>query len=131
MSQSIDTGKMSDRDDACLYWAPRDLDEIAWKEQVSMIAWCIEESKRLEEETVERRANGEGEDSLHSTFAIAAFPSPTHEEVKRHDANAKQKPKRKGSAGRSKPKGKPSKGSAKAKSKKSAKRKPKGKGGKA
>lgn len=118
VSQSIDTGKMSSRDDACLYWAPRDLDEIAWNEQVSMIAWCIEESKRLEEETVERRVNGEGEGGFHSTFAIAGFPSPTHKEVKRHEAKAKKKPKR-ATTRKSKQKSKPSK------------RQPKGKRGKA
>jgi hypothetical protein len=126
VSQSIDTGKMSSRDSACLYWAPRDLDEIAWNEQVSMIAWCIEESVRLEEETVERRVKGQGGDSFHSTFAIAGFPSPTHEEVKRHEAKTR-KSKQKGT-GRSKPKGKPSKKSVKSKR---SKPKPKRKGGKA
>jgi hypothetical protein len=129
-SQSIDTGKMSSRDDACLYWAPRDYDEIAWQEQVSMIAWCIEESKRLEEETVQRRAEGKSTGSFHSTFAIAGFPSPTHAEAKQHESKAKKEPKCK-SAKKAKPKTtKISKGSAKVKSKRS-RRKPKGKGGKA
>ena len=125
VSQSIDTGLMSSRETACLYWAPRDLDEIAWGEQVPMIAWCIEESKRLEDETVQRRAEGKSADSFHSTFAIAAFPSPTHEEVKRHEAKAKKKPKQKGS-----PKSKPTGESSKRKGK-SAKPKPNGKRGKA
>jgi ribosomal protein S25 len=120
-SQSIDTGLMSSRDTACLYWAPRDLDEIAWAEQVKMIAWCIEESKRLEEDTVQRRANGESDGSFHSTFAIAAFPSPTHEEVKKHEAKAMR---RKSKAQKRKPKGK--KGQSKGRVKK-----PKGKGKKA
>lgn len=115
-SQSIDTGLMSSRDTACLYWAPRDLDEIAWAEQVKMIAWCIEESKRLEEDTVQRRANGESDGSFHSTFAIAAYPSPTHEEVKKHEAKAK----RKGKPEKRKPKGRSSS--------KSKAKKPKGKG---
>ena len=125
VSQSIDSGLMSSRDTACLYWAPRDLDEIAWGEEVSMIAWCIEESKRLEDETVQRRAEGKSAGSFHSTFAIAAFPSPTHEEVKQHEAKAKKKPKRKRLT-KSKPAGESSK-----RKSKSPKRKPKGKGGKA
>lgn len=82
VTQAIETGTLLARDDACLFWAPRDLDEIAYSEQVKMIAWCIEESKRLEVETVERRANGGSDGSFPVTFAIASFPSPTHEEVR-------------------------------------------------
>lgn len=102
VTQAIDGGQMTSRDTACLYWAPRDLDETAWAEQVKMIAWCIDESKRLEEDTVQRRANGEGSGSFHSTFAIAGFPSPTHEEVKRHQAKTKRKKRKKPSKGRGK-----------------------------
>lgn len=113
VTQAIDTGDLFSRDDFCLYWAPRDLDEIAWKEQVEIYNWCIEESERLEEDTVNRRANGEDDGkSFHTTFAIAAFPSPTHEEFKKHQEKAKGK--RKGS--RAKPKGK-TKGTAKPKGK--------------
>lgn len=117
VSQSIDTGKMFIRDDACLYWAPRDLDEIAYLEQVKMIAWCIEESERLEVETVSRRANGDGDaESFHVTFAIAGFPSPTHTEVK-----AREREKKKQAKQRRKPQ----------KAKAKGKAKPTGKGGKA
>lgn len=58
-----------------------------------MIAWCIEESERLAVDTAERRAKGKSEGSFHSTFAIAAFPSPTYEEFKKHQAKGKGKPK--------------------------------------
>jgi DNA-binding transcriptional ArsR family regulator len=102
VTQAIESGHMFTRDDACLYWAPRDLDEIAYLEQVKMIAWCIEESERLEVETVSRRANGDGDGiSFHVTFAIAGFPSPTHAEVKAKEREKKrretQKRKRKSS----------------------------------
>jgi hypothetical protein len=94
---------------ACV-WAPRDLDETAYLEQVKMIAWCIEESERLEVETVERRANAEGDaESFHVTFAIAGFPSPTHSEVKTRErkkrAQAKHKRKRKPPKAKGKGKG--------------------------
>lgn len=106
VTQAMMTGHFFDREDACLYWAPRDLDEIAWLEQVKLIRWCIEESDRLEVETVERRANGEddGGNSYHTTFAIASFLSPTHEEVKQH--KAKGKGKRDAARGKRKAKGK-------------------------
>lgn len=91
VSQAIETRTLFERDDACLFWAPRDLDEIAWLEHVKMVAWCIEESKRHEVETVERRANGEdGGKNFCVTFAIAGFPSPTAAQVKAH-AKRKQK----------------------------------------
>jgi Helix-turn-helix domain len=105
VSQAMETGTLYTRDDACLYWAPGSVDEIAWPELVSMIAWAIEESKRFQVETVERRANGDSQDSFPVTFAIAGFPSPTSAQVKqakkrggkkRKPAQSKGKPKCKG-----------------------------------
>jgi hypothetical protein len=136
VTQAIETGHLFSRDSFCLYWAPRDLDEIAWKEQIEIYDWCIEESERLEQDTVNRRANGEEDgESFHATFAIAAFPSPTHDEFKKHQAKAKRKapkgkPKGKGKAKNSPGKAKDAcKGGAKAKSK--GKDAAKRKGGKA
>lgn len=104
VTQAIETGDLYSRDDFCLYWAPRDLDEIAWKEMVEIYKWCIEASEQLEADTVNRRAEGEGGDdhSFHATFAIAAFPSPTHSELKKH-----QKKKAQEQAAPAKAKGKP------------------------
>lgn len=84
--QAIETGHLFKRNDFTLYWAPQDLDEIAYMEQVEIAAWCIEESKRLVCDTVERRANGESPKggSFPVTFAIAAFLSPTHSEYEAH-----------------------------------------------
>ncbi len=129
VTQAIDTGDLFSRDDFCLYWAPRDYDEIAWKEQVEIYNWCIEESKRLECDTVSRRADGESDGSFHTTFAIAAFPSPTHDEFKKHQARAKQKGRGKAKAKGSpaKPKG-PAQGSARAKAKPKGAKSGKGKG---
>jgi DNA-binding transcriptional ArsR family regulator len=90
-TRAIETGHLFSRDDFCLYWAPRDYDEIAWKEQVEIDAWMIEESERLEADTVNRRANGESEGSIHTTFAIAVFPTPTHTEYKQYEAAGKGK----------------------------------------
>jgi DNA-binding transcriptional ArsR family regulator len=103
VSEAIDTKTLFTRDDACLFWAPRTYDEMAYGEQVKMIAWCIEESERLELETVERRASGEsGEgDCMNVTFAIAGFLSPTPDEVKKAARRkSKSKRKRKQSDGR-------------------------------
>lgn len=135
VAQAIETGHLYSLDDFCLYWAPRDLDEIAWREQVEINHWCIEESERLEVDTVNRRANGESKGGIHTTFAIASFPSPTHDEFKKHQAKAKRKaPKAKAKGSPVKAKGK-GKGGAKAKAKpkgaKSTKGAAKRKGGKA
>jgi hypothetical protein len=91
VTQAMETGILFERDDACLYWAPVDLDEIAWVELVELMAWCIEESKRLVGETINRRAKGDGEgDGFHASFAIAGFPSPTHKEVKAQEKRKKK-----------------------------------------
>jgi hypothetical protein len=110
-TRAIETGHLFSRDDFCLYWAPRDLDEIAWREQAEINRWYIEASENLEVETVERRAKGESEGSIHATVAVATFPSPTHSEFKKHEA--KRKGKRKASKGKAKGKA-VSKGKAKA-----------------
>ncbi len=101
LAQADATGKLYEREDVCVYWAPRDLDEIAWAEHDKVVRWAIEESERLEAETVERRANGEGAPCFKATFGIFAFPSPTHSEVKAHERE-----KRKGKAAKAKPKSK-------------------------
>lgn len=109
LAQADMTGKLYEREDVCVYWAPRDLDEITWAEHDKVVRWAIEESERLEAETVARRANGEGAPCFKATFGIFAFPSPTHSEVevaegderragKGKASKAKPKPKRKGGA---------------------------------
>jgi DNA-binding transcriptional ArsR family regulator len=103
VTQAMEAGTFYKRDDACLFWAPRDLDEIAWPEFISMIAWCIEESERFQVETVNRRAKGESYDSIPATFAIAGFESPTTKQV---EAQAKPKRKRKPAQAKGKGKGK-------------------------
>src|SRR5258705_2582494 len=104
VSQAMETGTLYTRDDACLYWAPGNVDEVAWPELVSVIAWAIEESKRFQVETVERRAKGESHDSFPVTFAIAGFPSPTSAQVKqaKKEGGRKQKPKATRAKGRPK-----------------------------
>ena len=51
MIQAGETGTLFSREDICIYWAPRDFDEIAWLEHDKMVKWSIEESERLEVET--------------------------------------------------------------------------------
>lgn len=82
VTKAIETGHLFERNDFALYWAPQDLDEIAYKEQVEIVNWTIEESKRLVCDTVQRRANGESPEggSVPVTFAVASFRSPTHKE---------------------------------------------------
>ncbi len=102
VSEAMETGTLYERDDACIYWVPCDYDEIAWKEQVEIIAWCIEESKRLDADTAKRRAAGKGKDSFPATFAIAGFTSPTTSQIKKAKRKAESKRKRKPSTGKSK-----------------------------
>lgn len=85
-TKSIETGHMFSRNDFALYWAPQDLDEIAYQEQVEMVNWIIEESKRVVCDTVQRRVNGESPEggSFPVTFAVASFMSPTHAEYEAH-----------------------------------------------
>jgi DNA-binding transcriptional ArsR family regulator len=82
VGQAMEAGTIYLRSDMCLYWAPGDLDEIAWSEFVSVMAWTREEFKRLGIDTVERRAKGESQDSFPVTFAIAGFQSPTTGQIK-------------------------------------------------
>lgn len=125
VTQAIETGHLFERHDFTLYWAPQDLDEIAYQEQVEIAAWCIEESRRLVCDTVRRRADGETPEggSFPVTFAIAAFLSPTHSEYEAHKAQD-------GGGGKGKPKPRKRKPKGKGSSKNKAK-KPKGKGKKA
>lgn len=131
--QAIETGHLFERHDFTLYWAPQDLDEIAYMEQVEIAAWCIEESKRLVCDTVERRANGESPEggSFPVTFAIAAFLSPTHSEYEAYTKKTGEAEKSEGVKGKSKAKAKRSKasgGGAKRKASKSRRKVKKGKG---
>lgn len=125
VTQAIETGHLHSRDDFALYWTPADLDEIAWKEQVELDNWFIEESKRLVVDTANRRANGEGEGGFHATVSIAVFPSPTQSELMKHRAKENKGKGRK----KAKAKGKTAKGKKTGKPK--ARRKPKKDGGKA
>lgn len=107
IAQAGETGALFSREDACIYWAPRDYDEIAWLEQVEIVKWCIEASEQLEVDTVERRAKGESSGCFKATFAIFSFPSPTHSELKAHEQKTrKQKGVRKSKSKAKKPKGK-------------------------
>lgn len=123
MAQAEETGTLYSRDDVCIYWAPRDFDEIAWLEHVKVVKWCIEESERLETETVERRASGESEGCFKATFGVFAFPSPTHSEVKAHQRKKRTEERKEGK--QKAPKGSPAK--AKGKGKRGPKAKGKGK----
>ena len=125
VTQAIETGHLFKRHSFTLYWAPQDLDEIAYQEQVEIAAWCIEESKRLVCDTVRRRADGETPEggSFPVTFAIASFLSPTHSEYEAH----KEAEARDGGA-QSKPKAKKPKRTGGGKKRKPPKHKPKGRG---
>ncbi|HKF82060.1 MAG TPA: helix-turn-helix domain-containing protein [Solirubrobacterales bacterium] len=82
-SEAIETGKMFTREDATLYWIPRLLDAKAYEELMQGVRWIIDFQNQLQEETIQRRANGESKDKdcITGTFAVAAYPSPTPDEV--------------------------------------------------
>lgn len=82
-SEAIETGKMFTREDATLYWIPRMLDGKAYEELMEAVRWIIDFQNQLQEETIQRRAKGESadEDCITGTFAVAAYPSPTPDEV--------------------------------------------------
>jgi DNA-binding transcriptional ArsR family regulator len=126
LAQADATGKLYEREDVRIYWAPREYDEKAWGEYAEILAWCIEESERLECDTVNRRADGEGDGAFKATVGLFLFPSATHAEVKAHEREkrkaARAKAKRKAPKGKAKAKGSPAKGKGGAK----AKAKPKG-----
>jgi len=127
VAQAEETGKLYERDDVRIYWAPRDYDEIAWKEYAEILAWCIEESERLEVETVERGANGDAEgSSLKATVGLFLFPSPTHSEIK-----AYEREKRKKEHGKAEPQAPKRSANRKAKGQNKRKGQNKGEGGKA
>jgi DNA-binding transcriptional ArsR family regulator len=105
-SESIETGKMFTREDATLYWVPRLFDQRAWEELMDGVRWIIDFQNELQEATIQRRANGESADEncMTATFAVAAYPSPTPDEV----SGAHRKGKRDGgkSLGKSRMRGK-------------------------
>jgi DNA-binding transcriptional ArsR family regulator len=82
-SESIETGKMFVREDSTLYWVPRQYDLKAWEDLMGGVRWMIDFQNELQEETIQRRASGESadEDCMTATFAVAAYPSPTPDEV--------------------------------------------------
>jgi len=82
VAQAMETGTFYDRKDVRLYWIPVDFDEISWPEFVKLMAWACQEVSTLNDETVQRRANGESQESFPATFAIAGFPSPTTSQLK-------------------------------------------------
>jgi hypothetical protein len=96
VAQAERTGKLYEREDVRIYWAPREFDEIAWDEHAEIFAWCIEESERLEADTVARRANGESDRAFKATVALFLFPSPTHAEVKAYEREKRKEEHEKG-----------------------------------
>jgi DNA-binding transcriptional ArsR family regulator len=82
-SEAIETGKMFTREDATLYWIPRNLDAQAYEELVQAVRWIIDFQNQLQEDTIQRRARGESTDDncTNGTFAVAIYPSPTVDEV--------------------------------------------------
>lgn len=98
VAQAEETGKLYEREDVRIYWAPREFDEIAWREHAEIFAWCIEESERLEADTVARRVSGESEGAFKATVGLFLFPSPTYAEVKAHEKGKLKRRKRKAKA---------------------------------
>jgi len=103
-SESIETGKMFTREDATLYWVPRLYDLQAWEELMDGVRWMIDFQNELQEQAIQRRADGisADEDCMTATFAIAAYPSPTPDEV----SGAQRKGKRDGGTSLRKSRGK-------------------------
>jgi len=104
-SESIETGKMFTREDATLYWVPRLFDRKAWEDLMDGVRWMIGFQNELQDETIQRRASGESadEECMTATFAVAAYPSPTPDEVsaaqrrgKRDGGKSLKKSRRKG-----------------------------------
>lgn len=91
-SEAIETGKMFSREDATLYWIPRLLDKHAYEELMQGVRWLIDFQNQLQEETIQRRASGEStdEDCITGTFAVAAYPSPTADEVSKAQRKGKR-----------------------------------------
>jgi DNA-binding transcriptional ArsR family regulator len=89
LAQADETGKLYEREDVRIYWAPREYDEKAWSEYAEILAWCIEESERLACDTMNRRADGEDDGAFKATVGLFLFPSPTHTEVKAHERKRK------------------------------------------
>lgn len=88
VTQAMEAGTFSARDDTCMYWESLVLDEVSWPKFVAMLAWAVSEAKECEVETVQRRASGESHETIPVTFAIAGFESPAESESK---AKAKRK----------------------------------------
>ncbi len=95
VAESEKTGKLYERDDVRIYWAPREFDEIAWKEHAEILAWVIDESEQLAVDTVNRRASGESDGSFRATVGLFLFPSPTHADLMKMERQARRKERQK------------------------------------
>jgi hypothetical protein len=96
VTDALELGTFGARGDAYLLWAPLTLDETAWEEFVGMMAWAYDEAKRLEIETVERRASEEAKDSFPATFIIAGFESPTAKALEAHGVRKEKEGRKRG-----------------------------------
>jgi len=77
-AQAVNAGTFDARDDAIFYWVGGGMDEAGWEEFVEASRQLIDRVKAIEHASAERAAEG-GEECFPTTFAIAAFESPSSE----------------------------------------------------
>lgn len=75
-TRAVSAGTFDARQDAIFYWVGGGIDETGWKELVEASRQLIDRVKAIEGASAERAAEG-GEECFPTTFAIAAFESPT------------------------------------------------------
>lgn len=72
----VKAGSLDSRDDSIFYWVGGGMDETGWGEFVAASRQLIARVKEIESASAARAADG-GEACFPTTFAVAAFESPT------------------------------------------------------
>jgi DNA-binding transcriptional ArsR family regulator len=75
MTQAIEAGTFTARQDVHITWRPVTLDEQGWTEVMEILVDTFEAVSKAEVEAIERMRES-GEDGLEATVALAGFESP-------------------------------------------------------
>lgn len=80
--QAVAAETFDSREDAVFYWVAGVMDEIGWTKYIVAIRRLIDEVSDIEGECVQRRADGDNDECIPMTFAVAGFESPKEKKRK-------------------------------------------------
>lgn len=88
-TQAVQAKTFDSREDAIFYWIGGGMDEIGWEQFTAALHELIALVGKIEVDSVERVANGEGQGGIFpTTFAVSGFESPQQGKPKRPRGSA-------------------------------------------